>query len=126
MKPTTPRTWLAAAAALLLLVATSAGAAGKRYDGMPNGSGSYEDLVELYGEFLEWKDPAKARRTNPLRDVAGQTTDVYPDYSAKAVRERQRKMADFQKRIELLRAFGMLHEEWQRSHRAPHGRQPRR
>ena len=43
-------------------------------------------LVELYGEFLEWKDPAKANRTNSLTDVAGQSTDVYPDYSARAVR----------------------------------------
>jgi len=99
VKTTKTKTWLAAAAALLLIAATSAGAAGKRYDGMPDGSGSYDDLVELYGEFLEWKDPAKANRTNPLRDVAGQTTDVYPDYGSAAVDARRDKMADFQKRL---------------------------
>ena len=94
MKSSISRAWLASAAAVILLVSSAAGAAGQRYDGMP-----YEDLVELYGEFLEWKDPAKANRTNPLRDVAGQTTDVYPDYSERAVKARRQKMADFQKRL---------------------------
>lgn len=99
MNSTISRAWLATAAAVILLISAVAGAAGQRYDGMPNGSGSYEDLVELYGEFLEWKDPAKANRTNPLRDVAGQTTDVYPDYGSSAVKARRQKMADFQKRL---------------------------
>jgi hypothetical protein len=90
---------LVVATTLLMLVMNAAGAAGQRFDGMPKGSGSYADLVELYGEFLEWKDPAKASRTNPLRDVAGQLPDVYPDYGSKAVKQRRQTMADFQKHL---------------------------
>ncbi len=99
MKPRTLNAWLLNVAALILLASTAANAAGKRYDGMPEGKGGYDDLVELYGEFLEWKDPAKANRTNSLTDVAGQSADVYPDYSARAVRARQQTMANFQRRL---------------------------
>ncbi|MDJ0939815.1 MAG: DUF885 family protein [Woeseiaceae bacterium] len=77
-----------------------AGTAGERFDGMPDGSGSYDSLVELYGEFLEWKDPAKANRTNPLKDVAGQTTDVYPDYGREMMDSRRQQLQAFQERLE--------------------------
>ncbi len=81
--------------ALAALPATAA-----RYDGMPDGSGDYEELVELYDEFLMWKDPAKARREQPLRDVAGNPADVYPDYGRDAVAERRRKLDGFQRRMQ--------------------------
>lgn len=66
---------------------------------IPNGTGSYDDLVALYDEFLEWKDPAKARRQQPLSDVAGSSADIYPDYSPAAVEQRREKLDDFQRRI---------------------------
>jgi hypothetical protein len=83
-----------------LAFTTSALAGGARLDGMPAGSGSYEDLVALYSEFLEWTDPAKARGTSPNRDIAGQPTEVYPDYSRAAVDAERDKMRDLQARLE--------------------------
>lgn len=79
-------------------------------DGIPDGSGSYDDLVALYEEFVEWKDPAKARREEPLSDVAGQATDVYPDYGAAAVEERRERLGEFQLRIR-----DMAVADWERS-----------
>ena len=74
-------------------------AANQAQSGIPNGTGSYNDLVALYDEFLGWKDPAKARREEPLTDVAGQTADIYPDYSPPAVEQRRKKLDEFQRRI---------------------------
>jgi hypothetical protein len=87
-------------ALLVLIVAMPCASAAGSYEGMPEGSGTYEDLVELYDEFLRWKDPAKASRTQPLRDVAGQTADVYPDYGPAAVEERRRTLRQFQARLQ--------------------------
>ena len=95
---TTMKTRLVALATLLIF-AHSAGAESKTYEGMPSGSGSYEDLVALYGEFLEWKDPARASRTNPLRDVAGQE-EVFPDWGSEAVQERRSTMRGFHQRLD--------------------------
>ena len=78
--------------ATFLFVATTCSVSAAGYQGMPEGEGSYADLVELYDEFLTWKDPAKARREQPLRDVAGSAADVFPDYGAAAVEERRRKL----------------------------------
>ena len=100
MIPSTFLPRLTLALALLLLAFTAAASESQRYEGMPDGRGSYESVVELYGEFLEWKDPAKASRTNPLRDVAGQATDVYPDYGQQAIDMRRQKMREFRKRME--------------------------
>lgn len=85
-------------ATLALFLALPATAA--RYDGMPSGSGSYADLVELYDEFLMYKDPARALKQQPLRDVAGNPTDIYPDYGSRAVAERRKQLADFQRRMQ--------------------------
>jgi hypothetical protein len=75
----------------LALVASSAFGQAKTYEGMPDGTGSYDKLVELYGEFLAWKDPAKAR-----------PTDVYPDYSADTVRQRRIELQTFQRRMQVM------------------------
>ncbi|MDH4108282.1 MAG: DUF885 domain-containing protein [Gammaproteobacteria bacterium] len=101
------------AAAGLYVAASTANAQVARHEGIPSGSGSYEDLVKLYDEFLQWKDPAKANRTNPLRDVAGQTTDVYPDYGPRAVAERRRTLREFQARVD-----NMGVADWDRSKQA--------
>jgi hypothetical protein len=94
------RTGIIAFTAAFACLATAATfASGVRLDGMPSGSGDYEDFVELFQEFLEWKDPAKARGTNPNRDIAGLPTEVYPDYSAAAVDARREKMRGFQERL---------------------------
>ena len=95
------RLLLGLAAALTLPVAVgNAAMEGARYEGMPEGSGSYSDLVSLFQEFLEWKDPARARGNVPNKDIAGRPTEVYPDYSEKAVNERRARMEDLQTRLE--------------------------
>lgn len=91
-------TWLAPVAVIGLLAAGNA--LGERYEGMPDGSGDYDDLVALYDEFLQWKDPARASRSQPLKDVAGQPTDVFPDYGRAAVDQRRAKLSEFQSRMQ--------------------------
>jgi hypothetical protein len=73
---------------------------------IPNGPGSYEDLVALYQEFLAWKDPRKTQEA--LSEVAGNRADA-PDYSAKAVEERRARMREFQSRLD---SMGVA--KWQR------------
>lgn len=90
---------MGATASSATIPAASSDAPGVRFDGMPSGAGSYEDLVKLFQEFLEWTDPEKARGLNPLNDVAGQTTDVYPDYSPVATEQRRARMRDLQTRL---------------------------
>lgn len=89
------RTMLVAA----LLAPLWSGAAGVRIDGMPEGSGSYDNFTMLFQEFLEWKDPARARGNVPNRDIAGSATDVYPDYGEDAVLKRRTQMREFQERL---------------------------
>lgn len=95
-----PTLLLLAGALIITLISSGAASAGARYDGMPDGSGSYDDLVPLFQEFLEWKDPAKARGTVPNKDIAGKPTEIYPDYGEKAVKQRRRKMQELQARLE--------------------------
>jgi hypothetical protein len=90
----------AALGSLLLAGAAQADAAGVRLDGMPDGAGSYDEFVELFHEFLEWKDPQRARGQTPNRDIAGRPAEVFPDYSRAAVDQRRAKMRDFQARLE--------------------------
>ncbi len=90
---------LAAALILSFLTGNSA-MAGAQYEGMPEGSGSYEDLVSLFQQFLLWKDPARARGDVPNKDIAGKVAEVYPDYSEKAVNERRGRMRDLQVQLE--------------------------
>ncbi|MBT8100637.1 MAG: DUF885 domain-containing protein, partial [Gammaproteobacteria bacterium] len=84
-----------------------------RYEGMPEGSGDYDDLVSLFQEFLEWKDPARARGNVPNKDIAGKPAEVYPDYSEAAVNARRQKMRMFQARLE-----DMAVVDWERSQQA--------
>lgn len=88
-------------AAIIGLILTTGIAFGqpKTYEGMPDGSDSYNDLVKLYGEFLEWKDPSKSA-----------ATDVYPDYSADAVQQRRSELQEMQRRMQ---AMGV--SRWQRN-----------
>lgn len=61
----------------------------------PAGAGSYEDLVSLYDEFLEWKDSTV---------TAGEVTSSEPwtgvaDYSDSAVQDRRDHMDSFMARM---------------------------
>ena len=73
---------------------------GVQLEGMPGGSGSYDDLVALYQEFLEFSDPERASGDRPLRDIAGSPADVYPDYGEAAVEQRRETMRSLQDRLE--------------------------
>ena len=73
---------------------------GVQLEGMPGGSGSYDDLVALYQEFLEFSDPERASGDRPLRDIAGRPAEVYPDYGVAAVEQRRATMDALQDRLE--------------------------
>ena len=73
---------------------------GVQLEGMPGGSGTYDDLVALYQEFLEFSDPERASGDRPLRDIAGRPAEVYPDYGVAAVEQRRATMDDLQDRLE--------------------------
>ena len=94
---TSMRTIFATALCIVLLVPS---VARSQMEGMPDGSGTYKEFVTLFHEFLEWKDPAKAKKAAPNKDVAGSSTEIYPDYSQYAVDGRREEMRDFQKRLE--------------------------
>lgn len=76
------RSVLISTAAVLLAVTTGVFADSTSLDGMPDGSGSYDDLVSLFDEFLEWK-----------------IAEVDPHYDAAAVSLRRTKMANLQTRL---------------------------
>ena len=64
--------------------------------GEPSGSGSYEDLVTLFNEFLAWKDPP--------------TTAGFADYGVDAIARRRIEISQFQERLE-----DMAVVDWARS-----------
>ena len=90
---------LAAAALVWALGSFASPARAAALEGMPEGEGSYQDLVSLFQEFLEWKDPARARGNVPNRDIAGAATEIYPDYGAEAVAARRTQMQEYQSRL---------------------------
>ena len=90
---------LAAAALVWALGSFASPARAAALEGMPEGEGSYQDLVTLFQEFLEWKDPARARGNVPNRDIAGAATEIYPDYGAEAVAARRTQMQEYQSRL---------------------------
>jgi hypothetical protein len=68
-------------------------------DKLPAGEGSYDDFVELFQEFVEWRQAQRA-------DLA------VPDYSQAAVDRRIEQIHDFQRRIA---DMGVV--DWDRSRR---------
>ena len=89
---------LAATAFLVWVLAPFAAAA--RLEGMPEGAGSYDDLVSLFQEFLAWQDPERASGDRPNRDIAGAAADVHPDFGAEAVAARVAQMDAYQERLD--------------------------
>ena len=92
---------LKAVAAIVLVFMASAGnaAPGTQIEGMPSGSGSHDDLVALFQEFLAWQDPERARGDRPIQDMAGKAAEIHPDYGADAVAERVARMEGYQDRL---------------------------
>jgi len=71
-------------AALLCTILASPVPARAANDGIPTGKGSYPDLVELFDEFLAFRDSG----------------DAEADFSAQAVAQRRGQMQQFQARID--------------------------
>ena len=90
---------LVAAALACALGPFASPARGAALEGMPEGQGGHQDLVALFQEFLEWKDPARARGDVPNRDIAGAATEIYPDYGPEAVAARRAQMREYQGRL---------------------------
>ena len=89
---------VAVTTALICMLAPLAALAA-RMEGMPEGSGSYDDLVALFQEFLRWQDPERASGERPNRDIAGQAAEVHPDYGVAAVAARRAQMQAYQDRL---------------------------
>jgi hypothetical protein len=70
------------------------------FAGMPDGEKSYAEFVELWDDFLYWQDPKSASKEKSLVDVAGQETDVYPDYGAQAMAARLSELRQFQRGLD--------------------------
>jgi hypothetical protein len=62
------------------------------FAGMPDG--------ENWDDFLYWQDPKSASKEKSLVDVAGQETDVYPDYGAQAMAARLSELRQFQRGLD--------------------------
>jgi hypothetical protein len=64
--------------------------------------GSYQELVELLDDFLEFRDPQGRQPRQIIRDVAGQSIDPVADYSKESIAWQKEQMRQFQARIERL------------------------
>ena len=69
-------------------------------EGVPAGEGSYQELIILLGEFLEFRDPGGERPYQIIRDRAGQAIDPVTDYSDRAIAAQGQKIDEFQARIQ--------------------------
>ena len=67
---------------------------------IPHGKGSYQDLIGLLDEFVEFKDPAGDKPHQIIRDLAGQPIDPVSDYSDQAIAAQKKKIGEFQSRID--------------------------
>jgi hypothetical protein len=86
---------LIAAALLCAVLAPSIQA-----NSIPAGAGSYEDLVELLDEFLDFRDPDGDEPRQIIRDEAGQAIDPIADYGEESIAWRREQMRQFQARID--------------------------
>lgn len=66
------------------------------------GQGSYQELVELLDDFLEFRDPQGQQPRQIIRDVAGQSIDPVADYGKESIAWQSEQMRQFQARIERL------------------------
>jgi len=68
----------------------------------PAAQGSYQQLIELLDDFLEFRDPQGRQPRQIIRDVAGQSIDPVADYSQASIAWQSEQMRQFQDRIERL------------------------
>ena len=62
----------------------------------PDGAGSHADLVSLFDEFLDWRDPPVL---TDIRQVTAPAAAALPDYTQAYVAERQAQLEAFQQRL---------------------------
>ena len=91
----------------LISASTHLQAAGEVQQGQTVSSAGYPELVSLFDEFMEWKDPENTQRQQILKDRAGQDIEPQPDYSAPANDERQRQVEQLHSRL-----VGLDTSEW--------------
>lgn len=87
--------WLGCWSLAVASLTASVPAAAEAYPGMPAGSGSYQELVAIYDDFLRWLDAEKLSNNRPVVDVAGQTAVIHPDFSTAAVAKRRTAIEGF-------------------------------
>lgn len=82
----------AAALAVSMLLGAQLASAVER----PSGKGSHDDLLALFKEFQEWRDPPLITDTRPRK--VPDTTEL-PDYSPETIARRVREMESYQHRL---------------------------
>jgi hypothetical protein len=93
------------AAALLTIQMVFAAAAVQAVE-RPSGSGSHADLVALFAEFQDWRDPPLITDTRPNTVPE---SGALPDYSPETIARRVSEMEDYQQRL-----ADMAVADWQR------------
>ncbi len=68
--------------------------------GMPEGKDSHDKLVELYDEFLSFRDSARAQYVAPDSDVAEAAASRYADFGDAAVAQRRKRLSAFHARMD--------------------------
>lgn len=70
--------------------------------GPPAGQGSYEDLVNLQAEFVEWRAGGAEQSGNIRQDDAGRPVEAVADFSVEAVTRRLTTLQTFQARMQVM------------------------
>lgn len=97
----------------IFMLASGTGATAATYPGMPDGRDSYEQLIRVYDDFLQWLDAETLQKDRPVTDVAGQKAALNPDYSLRAMAQRRREIEAFHRRLE-----AMAVSDWPRAQQA--------
>ncbi len=84
-------------------------AAGEVQQGQTVSSAGHSELVSLFDEYMEWKDPENTQHQQIMKDRAGQDIEPQPDYSASANEKRYRQIEQL-----LTRLLDLDTSEWNR------------
>ncbi len=85
--------------AMILLCFSCGISAQPSTEGVPAGKGSYQDLIKLLDEFVEFRDPTGENPYQIIRDRAGQAIDPVMDYSQGAITAQREKVSGFLARL---------------------------
>jgi hypothetical protein len=99
--------WLPFVAAVALVTALLVLSAPRANAQVPNGKGSHADLIALFNEFMEWRDPPIISDTRPKERPE---TGELPDYRPATIRQRTADIERFQARL-----ADMAVAKWERS-----------